>query len=267
MSLTSSDFFLRKWYMDCIDEVGNLFMGYSGSFRWKMIQASYSSTLTCNAQGEIKTASTLRELSHPTRSEGTLQWIHNKLKTTGHWTSIDKAIRQNIFSDKSGSIIWTCEQPRAIAEVEINNISLSSAIGYTETIDMTILPWRLPISKLRWGRFLSKNTMLIWIILEGKHTSNFVYYNGNRIADATIKNNKVVLNNKGITLRFYDTIVLRDGSLASTLFSDIPVLSKMIPTEFLNSHESKWRSRGDLLKNGKIVDSAWAIHEVVSWGR
>jgi len=80
--------------MDCIDEVGNLFMGYSGEFRWKMIKASYSSTLTCNAPGEIKTASTLRELSHPTRSEGTLQWIHNKLKTTGHWTSIDKTIRQ-----------------------------------------------------------------------------------------------------------------------------------------------------------------------------
>ena len=101
--------------------------------------------------------------------------------------------------------------------------------------------------------------------MDGKHPSNFVYYNGNRIADVTIKGNKVVLNNKGITLRFYDTIVLREGSLSSTLFSDIPVLSKMIPTEFLNSHESKWRSRGDLLENGKIVDSAWAIHEVVSW--
>ncbi len=63
------------------------------------------------------------------------------------------------------------------------------------------------------------------------------------------------------------TIVLREGSLASTLFSDTPVLSKMIPTEFLNNHESKWRSRGDLLENGKIVDSAWAIHEVVSWGK
>ena len=267
MSKISSDFFLRKWYMDCIDEVGNLFIGYSGSFSWKMIQASYSSTLTCNAQGEIKTNSTLRELSHPTRSEGTLQWIHNKLKTTGIWTSIDKAIRENIFSDKSGSIIWTCEQPRAIAEVEINNISLSSAIGYTEKIDMTIPPWRLPISKLWWGRFLSKNTMLIWVKLEGKQTSNFVNYNGNRIAGATITNNKIVLNQKGITLRFYDTIVLREGTLASTLFSDTPVLSKMIPAEYLNSHESKWRSRGDLFKKGKLVDSAWAIHEVVSWGK
>ena len=267
MSNTSSEFILRKWYMDCIDEVGNLFIGYSGSFRWKMIQASYSSTLTCNAEGEIKNASTLRELSHPTRSEGAIQWIHNKLKINGLWTSIDKVIRQNIFSGKSGSIIWTCEQPRAVAEVEINNISISNAIGYTEMIDMTIPPWRLPISKLWWGRFLSKNTMLIWIILEGKHTSNFVYYNGNRIADATIKNNKVVLNNEEIILRFYDTIVLREGSLASTLFTDVPVLNKVIPTEFLNSHESKWRSRGDLVKNGKIVDSAWAIHELVSWGK
>ena len=253
--------------MDCIDEMGNLFMGYSGSFDLKLIQASYSSTLTCNSQGEIKTASTLGKLSNPIRSGETLHWSHKKLNTTGHWVSIDDTIRHNIFSNKSGSIVWTCEQPRAVAKVETDNISLSNAIGYTEIIDLTILPWRLPISKLWWGRFLSQNTMLIWIILEGGYNSSFVYYNGNRITNATITNNKIILNNRGITLMLNDSIVLREGSLDSTLFSKAPVIRKIIPTKFQNSHESKWRSRGDLIKNGKIIDSAWSIHEVVSWDR
>tara|TARA_Y100000310_G_scaffold86963_1_gene83862 strand:- start:1919 stop:2722 length:804 start_codon:yes stop_codon:yes gene_type:complete len=260
-------FSLRKWYMDCIDKMGNLFIGYSASLHWKKIEINYASTLTCNQQDEIVTASSLRNQSHPTLEGETLQWNHDKLKTVGNWTIVDPPVSQNILNEKSGSLIWNCNQPKAIAEVKSNNMSFKDAIGYTEMIEMTILPWLLPISKLWWGRFLSQNNTLIWIVWEGESNFHFVYFNGNEIADAAVTDNEVVLNDQGMTLTFSETVVLRDGSLASTLFSHISTLSKMVPTGFLNSHECKWRSKGNLTKNGKVIDTGWVIHEVVTWGK
>jgi len=240
--------------MDCIDKSGNLFLGYASSLKWKRIEINYASTLTCTYDNKIETATTLRNQSYPTFMNGIFDWHNDQLKTNGHWTSVDPMVKENILCETSGTLIWTCNQPKSLVKLRCDEMTFDSAIGYTETVEMTILPWLLPITNLKWGRFLSKKTTLIWIIWEGEHNYNFVYYNGIRINAATVTDTEVVLNKQEMTLEFSDTVTLRHGTLASTIFSHIPVLNKMIPAGFLNSQECKWRSRGELLKNKEVID-------------
>lgn len=265
MNETLPSFSLRKWYMDCIDKSGNLFLGYSSTLKWKRIEINYASKLTCTNGSKIATATSLRNQSHPTLVNGTLVWHNDQLKINGRWTSVDPMVRENILYETSGSLVWTCNQPKSLVKLTSDDMTFDGAIGYTEMVEMTILPWLLPIANLRWGRFLSRKTTLIWIIWEGELDFHIVYYNGNRIDGVTVTDTEVILNKQEMTLAFSDTVILRSGSLASTIFSHVPVLYKMIPAGFLKSQERKWRSRGELIKNKVVIDRGWAIHEMVTW--
>jgi hypothetical protein len=54
--------------------------------------------------------------------------------------------------------------------------------------------------------------------------------------------------------------------LGDTVFPAIAHLARDLPEKMLGVHESKWRSKGVFRDAERSVD-AWAIHEVVKWGR
>jgi hypothetical protein len=42
---TPSPFSLNKWYLDCVDTRGNVFIGYSAVLKWKKIRLNYAEKL------------------------------------------------------------------------------------------------------------------------------------------------------------------------------------------------------------------------------
>jgi hypothetical protein len=54
---TSSPFSLSKWYLDCVDTRGNVFIGYSAVLKWKKIRLNYANILDYNSDRGLQTGS------------------------------------------------------------------------------------------------------------------------------------------------------------------------------------------------------------------
>ena len=59
-----------------------------------------------------------------------------------------------MYRESAGSIVWTCLQPGSRVNISLGDRQLAG-LGYAECLSVTLPPWRLPLSELRWGRFVS----------------------------------------------------------------------------------------------------------------
>src|ERR1035441_10455134 len=166
-------FELSKWYGDCISQCGDLRIAYSARVRYGHLKVAYSSLL----DGEAASHSLRRARIE---DEGqTLSWAAPGL--SANWTRQDAELRATVFESAEGAVEWRCAIPKGGASM--NEIS---GLGYAEHVRMTIAPWKLPIRTLRWGRFLTPHTTLIWIDWQGPFTTRLVFLNGQRVLAETL---------------------------------------------------------------------------------
>lgn len=262
---TKSDFSLSKWYLDCIDVNGNCFIGYSAILKWKSLNINYSNILLYDNSNGLQVDTTLEKLNSPNLHNKCLRWQPSKLKIQGTWHSIDNPISRCLLNSDSGTVNWLCNQPKAKAEILLKNNRMCSGLGYSEKLEMTIKPWKLPIKELRWGRYLSENDTIIWINWKGPQSLNLLIYNGKQIKNAIISDKHLNFNQGEFLLSFSDTIVLREGNLISTALSKLPLIESIFPNKILHTYECKWRSKGILKAKNNLISSGWIIHEVVKW--
>ncbi|MFQ5866089.1 MAG: hypothetical protein ACE5IW_12765 [bacterium] len=260
-----SDFSLSKWYLDCIDVDGNVFIGYSAVLRWKRYKLNYANILRYNNACGLQTETTLRRQPPPKLYPHCLKWEPSILKTQGTWHSIDKPIKKSLLTSDSGTLRWLCHQPKATANVLVRNNQKYAGLGYTEKLEMSIEPWELPISKLSWGRFLSKDDTIIWINWKGTEPLSLLFHQGKQMDEAIISDEQIIINQGEFILSFSDTFVLRKGSLISTALANIPGIKNLFPDKLLHTYECKWRSKGTLRNKSNRISEGWIIHEVVQW--
>lgn len=260
-----SDFSLSKWYMDCIDTDGNVFVGYSAFLKWKKIKLNYSSILHYDDLCEPTKHSTLRKLPSPWLKNNCLTWNPSKLQVRGNWHRIDEPLQRTLLKTNVGAIRWECIQPKANANISIDGRKILTGFGYAEKLVTSIKPWELPFNELRWGRFLSEKDTIIWVDWKGDTNFILLFHNGKSIKDAIVSDECVNINQKEFLLTFSSKMVLRKGPLISTAFSNFPSLIGIFPNKILNTYECKWRSRGILKKENKKVSEGWVIHEVIQW--
>jgi len=258
-------FALSKWYFDCVDKDGRTFIGYLGELRWKSLSIHYQSLLLHSAGEGMRTKLSLRRGSPPSVSGPTLVWKSSPLQVEGTWTAMEPPVRATILDSETGKIEWNCTQPRAAARVRIAKAAAVCGLGYAEHLRMTIPPWRLPLKELRWGRFLSDSDSLVWIDWRGPYSKRVVFHNGTEVQAESITEQQVVLTGRDVILDFEESLVLREGILATTALSKIPNVQKLFPQSVMGIRECKWRSRAVLRRAGVPQSSGWAIHEVVQW--
>lgn len=258
---------LSKWYMDCVSDAGDVFIGYAATLRWKALSINYSSVLEHRFGEPLEARTSLLKFSPLEISGSSLAWSSDSLGVTASWKAIASPIEQTIFESDMGSIIWRCIAPIADAEVRTQNQPCLKGLGYAEHITLTIPPWQLPIDELRWGRFLSDSDHLIWIGWRGTHPLTLVYHNGIAIDGSQVTDNEISFADGRLTISRNDRRVLREGALISTALAMIPGIKKLIPRRILDGHESKWCSKGVMKKPDAMDLNGWVIHEVVRWGR
>ena len=129
---------------------------------------------------------------------------------------------------------------------------------------MTVPPWKLPIDKLLWGRFLNESDSLVWIDWRGPVSTKLVLHNGRRSDAADVSESTVSFGESGL-LTFGKRTVLREGKLGTVALAALSAIKKLLPRKVLSVNETKWRSRAQL-KNPDPREG-WAIHEVVKWPR
>ncbi len=261
----SSPFSLSKWYLDCVTDEGDAFVGYSASLRWKALSLEYSSILVRRTTGEIQTKATLQGGKHPVVSGDSLRWNCPALKLEGEWQAKQQPISCKVFRNSDTPLDWLCLQPHGVAEINIVGLGTFTGFGYVDYLDLPAQPWQLPLDELRWGRYLSEEHSIIWMDFKGPFPETIVYHNGALCSGACVSDHGILLGKEAGVLSFEETQVLREGALVSTALSVIPGISNLLPAGMLNTRESKWRSRGILRIGDSTISMGWTVHEIVRW--
>jgi hypothetical protein len=258
-------FELSKWYADCTSEEGDAVIIYHAELCWRAVTLYYASLLTCRAGCPPRALYSLRKSPAPAVHGDQLVWESPDWRAAGSWRDLSPSQENVLFESESGSLEWNCLAPRAAAAVQIDSKPAIEGWGYAEHLRLSLAPWRLPIRRLRWGRFVNATDALVWIDWSGSHNRRIVYLNGSRVCATEIGDSEVVLAENAAVLCLNTGTVLRDGLLASTALSVIPHLDRLIPDSILNVRECKWLSQAVLRRPGYPDSIGMAIHEVVEW--
>lgn len=258
-------FLLSKWYLDCVSEQGDVFIGYAAVLRWRGLVVRHSSILRHQRDRDLTRHASAPACSPPDVAAGSIAWSSSELNVTGVWRSISRPVERTIFESELGSVEWRCLQPGALAEIHVGADFAIRGLGYVECLTLSIPVWRLPIDELRWGRFLSESDALVWIDWRGPKPLTLVFHNGAQTACEKLTDDNLVLSGGSTALVLTDGRVLRAGPLAETALAGLSRIRKWLPLRILRTDERKWCSRGTLTAAGEPARSGWAIHELVSW--
>lgn len=257
--MAETPFTLTKWYLDCVSSVGDTAILYSATVGWRGITIHYCSLLTANA-GQVRTRTSMSRGS----VGGDADWINvrlRRLEVEGEWRGRGRPYSAKVYEGNEGIVEWNCLQPQSRVRLRIGDATLEG-LGYAECLTMTVLPWRLPMQELRWGRFVSEDHALAWIDWRGPYEEKFAVLDGERcqLTDA----GEETIEASGASVRMSDSLPLRTGKVGVTVLPAAPRLRRLLPRALAGIEEHKWRSCGVLHMDGSI-SRGWAIHEVVHW--
>jgi hypothetical protein len=175
-------------------------------------------------------------------------------------------VSRRLIDLPEGAVDWRCEAPAASVTVTLPDRPALTGRGYAERLEMTLLPWRLPIDELRWGRWISDDgsRSLVWIDWTGPQPRTDVYVDGQLQSGATVTRDRVEAG--GVSLLLSDRRVLHSRSVASALAGLAPVLSRL-PSAWLRVEDAKWLSRARVHRSGAPTEAGWCIDEVVRFPR
>jgi hypothetical protein len=257
-------FELSKWYADCLTENGDALIIYHAQLRWRTPTIHYSNLLIHEAGRPARSRFSLRKQPAPIDS-GEVEWKSPVWNAEGSWRKTAPPVREVLFASAAGSVEWNCVAPRSSAEVRTGEGRIYRGQGYVEHLRLTIPPWRLPIRKLRWGRFVNAGDALVWIDWRGSYNKQVVYYNGLPVSARLIGDREIVLEEGEAVLSLDTGTVLREGALGVTALSVLPNLERLFPARILGVRECKWLSHAVLRRPRQADSVGMAIHEVVEW--
>jgi hypothetical protein len=257
-----SSFLLTKWYLDCVAENGDAVVVYVADLRWNNLSIHYASLLTV-VEGRVRCVSSLRKGRFPQLARDTITLALPHLGIAGTWHALRTPVQRAVFEGKEGCIHWHCHQPMAQVDLLLPSNTPITGLGYAECITLSVVPWKLPLEELHWGRFLSEQHALVWIDWRGPQPWRTLIHNGDEREIQSFTESEILFAPVS-RLEVDRGLVLRSGQLGHTVFAGISRLAKLLPRNMLAVEECKWRSRG-VLQAACGNASGWAVHEIVKW--
>jgi hypothetical protein len=256
-------FELDKWYLDAVSPDGRAVIAYRASMRWGLFRIGYSAVILRDQDGRLEDRRAAASGSEVVATPGTWSWESGALRFGGVWSAVSPGLERVLLTTGEGGIRWACVAPAAEVEVRQGRASWRGR-GYVERLTMTLPPWRLPIDRLVWGRWVGGSASVVWIVWEGPHPLSLVVVDGREDPGARVTGAGVTLGD-GRRLTLARRAVLRDGEVGRSLSRVLPGLRRLLPRATLGRVERKWLSDGEL-SGGGVIDGGWAIHERVDLG-
>jgi len=264
---SKSSFYLKKWYLDVTAEDGRTLICYAAHLHWYLFKVSYGSYIYRDALGETQRDSHFRETQEPLVQGDLIGWQDAKFGIKGSWTKLTPAVQCRIHDAVEGQVDWHCHQPAAQVQVQFKNEAPLLGMGYVECLEMSLPPWKMEFSTLRWGRFAHAEAPLIWIEMRGNPDRVWVFEGQNLIKNARIAENRIELPDQNKVLCLENPIVLENTDkireTVDLLMAWIPGIDRFTPLNFLQAEEKKWCSEGILYVDGVKAYSGKVIHELV----
>lgn len=261
----SKAFGLEKMYFDCIDEYGNCFILYWATLEICYLKFNYSGLLFSDSNNATVEDYSFERTPKPLKNQIlSVDW--SVLNIEESWERIDDPIVFSLYKDtKNRELIWDCHHPKVLAEIKYKGKTFKG-YGYTETLFLSIKPWKLPFERLRWGRFLSEHCTIIWIRWEGTNPLNRLWYNGKEYNDGIFFENRVEFNKGYFVLSFQTSSTLRNTEISNVL-PKLHILRVMLNKCLLNGKESKYKAKTAFSEDGKFIEDGWSLFETVTWKR
>lgn len=251
-------FYLKKHYYDGIDKQGNVFIIYSAELMLWGVKIPYSSILFHSKNSQQFEKRSLSKLKQIDRSVH-----HPRLPFSAYWIPHLPEIKVALIHNSTQYVNWSCHTPKAHFHITFQGKEYQG-IGYAETLEMNFLPWKLAVSELYWGRFLSENHSVIWIEWRGKQAFKQLIWNGKTFSDFEIKEEGISLPSENMFLRFQMSIALKNEPIGNVI-TQVPLLKYFLPKRFLQTQHMKWKSEVKLLVNQHVRESGYALYEKVLW--
>jgi hypothetical protein len=263
MSFPKNSFSLKKLYADCIDEEGNCIIVYHAILNFHFLRFYYSSLIFSDSTNRIIERSTFNNTKvHISADEMIL--IQKSLKLEGIWKNQSGGILLHLYKDSHDKeLIWNCHHPKTLTEINYKGF-IYKGLGYAETLTLYFNPWKLPIDKLYWGRYLSSNDTIIWIQWKGVFPLNKLFYNSLEYNDALIEDNIIVFGKGEFQLAFSKISTIRKGKLSQVL-NKMPWLKALFKRSILGSIENKYKARSVFSRNNDFLSEGWSLYESVIW--
>ena len=157
-------FTLSKWYMDCVTDEGDAAIVYSAKIDWRGVHLHLCSVLS-GTGGNFRTHTSISPY-RVDAVDGHIAADLGKLGVIGTWESDSLPFERVVYEQEEGNVRWNCLQPRSIARVHLGDHTLRG-LGYAESLTLSIMPWKLPLKHLPWGRFVSPQDSLAWVDWQG----------------------------------------------------------------------------------------------------
>lgn len=256
-------FSLDKYYLDAVTDSGDFLIGYYAKLRFGELSLCYSDTVHSNGIEGVAPGPSFDRRSTPVSAGQSLTWNHTRLGVQGRWTSLSPPVRKELLSTSEGCVDWNCLQPGSKVKLHTSSGMAVEALGYCESLGLTIAPWRLGLKELIWGRFVSESDCIVWLEWKGEHKRRLLFWNGAQAELVSIRENAVEARRFSIALNPVETV--RDGYLGPNILSKVPAVKRLAPATLLQVHEHKQLCRGVLTTSEGDTKEGWVIHETVVW--
>ncbi|MBS1792670.1 MAG: hypothetical protein JSS81_02380 [Acidobacteria bacterium] len=263
-----SGFRLEKWYLDLVTDDGTAMIFYYAVLNWGLVTVPYAARMRYGPEGQLEEEWHFYPGVLPAAAGDDLFYRDRLSKAEGSWAPGAAPVGERLFENGGGTLEWNCHRPNSRVTLKTGG-GLIEGRGYAEQLVMTVRPWDIPMTRLRWGRFAGARDSVVWIEMTGEPHRQWVWLNGRAISAAAITDEGVSISGGETELRFSEPKTLGEekkiGSVVKKVAGYIPGIDSLMPSRFLLAEQTRWRSRGALLVNGEVVDTGWVIHERVDF--
>lgn len=264
----SGKFYLNKWYLDFTSEAGEAMIFYSAKLILNNWSASYTSWMNYEPASGVAVKSRFSDVPVPRLLGDSILFDDTVNSVSAIWKSSTGMITLRVSESTEGYLDWLCYQPASVVSMNHCGRTMTGR-GYAEQIIATVPPWKINMSGLLWGRFVSDNYNLVWISLRRDEEENWLWLNGERTVGCLIENEHIGVPERQLELTLDSAVTLESErkilSVAARTLRFIPVLHKVMPFRFLTARGSKWLSRSELRIKDSVVAAGMSIHEYVNF--
>jgi hypothetical protein len=248
---------LRKWYFDITAPDGSVAIAYWAEVRWSR-WVRYGSALFRHPSRGAAWRFGVPTEAGPAEGPTPLTWNAAELGCRIRLTPLLPPSEHRLLDTPPAAVTWRAVAPMADAEFRFSDGSTLAGPGYAEWVELRIPPWQLPIEALRWGRFLSPSTSLVWIDWEGEHPLRLILRDGVSVPPLAI-GDSTVRTDSGV-LSLTDPLPLAHADVSVML---APSVLKPVVARLSGIWQTRWLSRGLFTGTDGTSVVGTAIHEVV----
>jgi hypothetical protein len=259
-------FSLNKWYVDVVTNDGCVGIAYRAEIRHGPLGVDLTGVLVHRgaAQDTAPWRFSMRRTAPPAAQGNVVRWTAPRLRLTVECDAHESSFEQRLLQTRDGAIDWQCVQPRACVRFRAGDASLEG-LGYVEQLRVTgIAPWSIPANEIRWGRFLTDSTSIVWVDWRGDSPRRFVFQDGSAVMCVELSDDCILLAD-GTRLTLRDPRIVAADTLGHQLLPLKPLRTLVRP--LARTQQTRWCSVGELRRPGATtVHTGWTIHELLRRG-